>query len=115
MLNCTRCPVTKLWVHSSQVSNWFINARVRLWRPLIFRICDDDDMRLIERNQQALMEKDDQIQTRVGDMILDQDQENIDDDLREEHGDATMQLLIEDDDNDSMVQSPCSSAGPFNC
>mmetsp|Transcript_24819 Transcript_24819/g.47063 ORF Transcript_24819/g.47063 Transcript_24819/m.47063 type:complete len:625 (+) Transcript_24819:2-1876(+) len=99
----------------TQVSNWFINARVRLWRPLIFRICDDDDMRSIERNQQALMEKDDQTQTRVGDMILDQDQENIDDDLREEHGDATMQLLIEDDDNDSMVQSPCSSAGPFNC
>ena len=26
-----------------QVSNWFINARVRLWRPLIFKICEEED------------------------------------------------------------------------
>jgi hypothetical protein len=27
----------------AQVSNWFINARVRLWRPLIFKICGQED------------------------------------------------------------------------
>lgn len=25
-----------------QVSNWFINARVRLWRPIVFMMCDDE-------------------------------------------------------------------------
>lgn len=32
----------------TQVSNWFINARVRLWRPLIFKICEDSDMKAME-------------------------------------------------------------------
>jgi hypothetical protein len=25
-----------------QVSNYFINARVRIWRPLVFKMCEDD-------------------------------------------------------------------------
>lgn len=38
----------------SQVSNWFINARVRIWRPAIFSLCHEIEAHTASQARHAL-------------------------------------------------------------
>lgn len=60
-----------------QVSNWFINARVRLWKPMVEAMYKDEVMRegAAEREREVTAEPEREVSTKQIDKLLDMNRE----------------------------------------